>query len=190
VQSRWAEISLVLLVAVVAGAGILIAALRRPGPAMRLDRLKLNVPVLGKVVAAQETARFARTLGTLLRAGVPLLQALGSAREVVANRYLAAGMERAQNLVREGARLHRALEDATALPPLAQRMISVGEEAGKLDHMLLRTATMLEQQAERSIDRFMVLLTPILTGVMAVLVGGLMVTVMTAILSVNELAVQ
>jgi general secretion pathway protein F len=93
-------------------------------------------------------------------------------------------------MVREGARLHRALESQHALPPLALRMIAVGEEAGKLDRMLLRAAVVFEQQTKRSVDRLMTLLTPLLTLAMALLVGGLIVTVMNAILSINELAMQ
>jgi general secretion pathway protein F len=76
------------------------------------------------------------------------------------------------------------------LPQLALRMIAVGEEAGKLDRMLLRAATVFEQQTQRSVDRLMMLLTPLLTLVMALLVGGIIVTVMSAILSINEIAVQ
>lgn len=190
VQSRWPEVLVVFTVALLAGTGAIVVALRRPGPALLLDRLKLQAPVLGKIAAGQEAARFARTLGTLLRAGVPLLQALHAASEVIGNRHIAAGMHRAIGMVREGSRLHHALEREVALPAIAVRMISVGEGAGKLDHMLLRTAAMFEQRTERNIDRLMVLLTPLLTVIMALLVGGLIMTVMTAILSINELAVQ
>ena len=69
-------------------------------------------------------------------------------------------------------------------------MVAVGEEAGKLDTMLLRAAEVFEQQTKRSVDRLMTLLTPVLTLTMALLVGGLIITVMSAILSINELAVQ
>jgi general secretion pathway protein F len=99
-------------------------------------------------------------------------------------------MHRAIAMVREGARLHHALERETVLPRLALRMIAVGEEAGKLDRMLLRAATVFEQQTQRSVDRLMTLLTPLLTLAMALLVGGIIVTVMSAILGINEIAVQ
>jgi general secretion pathway protein F len=167
-----------------------IAVIRRPAVATAVDRQKLRLPVVAGLVLHQETARFAHTLGTLLRAGVPLLQAANAACGAIRNRHVMDGMQRAIAMVREGVRLHRALETQSVLPPLALRMIAIGEEAGKLDRMLLRAAAVFEQQTKRSVDRLMALLTPLLTLTMALLVGGLIVTVMNAILGINELAVQ
>jgi general secretion pathway protein F len=190
VQSRWPEVLVGTATAGIAATIAVVLGLRRPGIAFAVDRQKLKVPVLAGLVLHQETARFAHTLGTLLRAGVPLLQAASAACGALRNRHVAAGMERAIALVREGARLHAALERETVLPPLALRMIAVGEEAGKLSAMLLRAATVFEQQTKRSLDRLMTLLTPVLTLTMALLIGGIIVTVMNAILSINELAVR
>jgi general secretion pathway protein F len=190
VQSHWPEVLMGFGTAATAGTFVIMLALRRPGFALLLDRQKLKLPVFASVVLHRETARFAHTLGTLLRAGVPLLQAADAACGALRNRHVVAGMQRAIALVREGARLHRALERETVLPPLALRMIAVGEEAGKLDQMLLRAAQVFEAQTRRSVDRLMTLLTPLLTLVIALLVGGIIVTVMSAILSINEIAVQ
>jgi general secretion pathway protein F len=145
---------------------------------------------MSSFILQQETARFSRTVGTLLRSGVPLLQAATSARAVLRNGYIANQLDHAVDAVREGTALHRALENHTKLPTIALRMISIGEEAGKLDRMLMRVATMFEQQTQRTIDRLMTVLTPFLTLVMAGLVGGLILTVIDAILSMNELAYQ
>ncbi|HEY7550100.1 MAG TPA: type II secretion system F family protein [Hyphomicrobiaceae bacterium] len=190
VQSRWPEVLAGTATAAIGGTIAVVLGLRRPGIALALDRRKLRVPVLAGLVLHQETARFAHTLGTLLRAGVPLLQAADAASAALRNRHVAAGMERAIGRLREGARLHAALERETVLPPLALRMIAVGEEAGKLSAMLLRAAAVFEQQTKRSVDRLMTLLTPVLTLTMALLVGGIIITVMNAILSINELAVR
>jgi general secretion pathway protein F len=189
-QSHWPEVLAGLAAAAIAGTFAIVLAWRRPWFAMLLDRQKLKLPVVAGLVLHQDTARFAHTLGTLLRAGVPLLQGADAACGALRNRHVIAGMQRAIALVREGARLHQALERETVLPPLALRMIAVGEEAGKLDQMLLRAAQVFEQQTQRSVDRLMTLLTPLLTLVMALLVGGIIVTVMSAILSINEIAVQ
>jgi general secretion pathway protein F len=188
VQAHWTGIAVSLLVAMVAATGAFVVALRRPQVRLAIDRGKLRSPALGGFILERETARFARSLGTLLRAGVPLLQASTSARAVIGNRHLGAGIDRALEAVREGSSLHRALERCAALPPVALRMISVGEEAGKLDRMLLRMAAMFEQQTQRTMDRFMTILTPALTLTIAFLVGSLILTVMNAILSINELA--
>ena len=190
VQAHWPQIVGVLAIGALA---VLIAAAvvrRRPHVRLLIAQTMLKPPVLGDILLQQETARFARTLGTLLRAGVPLLQAFSSAAAVIGNRFIAGTMERAIGLVREGVSLHRALEGETPLPPLALRMIAIGEEAARLDHMLLRVASIFERQTQHSIDRFMTFLTPALTITMAVVVGGLVVTIMTALLSINELAVQ
>jgi general secretion pathway protein F len=189
-QANWLEVAIAVTAAVAIVVTIASAALRRPLLRMLLDRAKVQAPVLAGFLLAQETARFARTLGTLLRAGVPLLRAATSACEVVGNRHVAAGIARAIGLLQEGASLHHALARETVLPVVALRMISVGEEAGKLDRMLLAVAGKFEQQTQRSIDRFMTALTPLLTMTIAVLVGGLIMVVMNAILSVNELTVR
>jgi general secretion pathway protein F len=188
VQAHWTKISAALLILAAAATLALVLALRRPPVRLAIDRFKLRPPLFGAFVRERETARFARSLGTLLRAGVPLLQASTSARAVIANRHLGAGVDRALEAVREGSSLYRALERCAALPPVALRMISVGEEAGKLDRMLLRMAVMFEQQTQRTLDRFMTILTPALTLTIAFLVGGLVLTLMNAILSINELA--
>jgi general secretion pathway protein F len=184
----WPEILMatVLVVAVAVVAGIM--AFRRPELRLAFDRLQLKTPLVGTFVLQQETARFARTLGTLLKAGVPLIHAATSAGALIGNRHVAAGVRAAIDSVREGAALHRALQSSAPLPPIAVRMISIGEEAGKLDRMLIRLAVTFEKQAQRTIDRFMTMLTPLLTVVIAVLVGGLIITVMNAILSINDLA--
>jgi general secretion pathway protein F len=175
-------------VTAVAAAGAAAVLLRRPDLRLSFDRRLVRLPGLGSFLLQQETARFARTLGTLTRAGVPLLQGAVSARAVVANRHVGAGLDRAIEEVREGASLHGALEAARVLPPIALRMISVGEEAGSLAKMLLRVAAMYETQTRRSVDRFMSILTPLITVLIAVVVGSLIMAVMNAILSINGMA--
>jgi general secretion pathway protein F len=188
--SIWPELLVVTLVAASGLAGAAIVALRRPSTRQASHRLALRIPIFGAILLQQETARFGRTLGTLLKAGVPLVQASTSARSVVGNCHIASGIDAAIESIREGVALHRSLQNETVLPPMALRMISVGEEAGKLDRMLMRVAITFEQQTQRSIDRLMILLTPALTIVIAALVGGLIITVMNAVLSINDLASQ
>jgi general secretion pathway protein F len=188
VQAHWSEIAVSALAAAAAATSAFVMALRRPQVRLAIDRWKLRPPLFGAFILQRETARFARSLGTLLRAGVPLLQASTSARAVIGNRHVGAGVDGALDAVREGSSLHRALQRHASLPPVALRMISVGEEAGKLDRMLLRVAAMFEQQTQRTMDRLMTILTPALTLTIALLVGSLILTVMNAILSINELA--
>jgi general secretion pathway protein F len=179
------------------GALMILAALaigatvsRSPHLRRAVDRLLLGLPLAGRLSAEQNFGRFSRTLGSLLRTGVPMLPALASAHSAVRNRHIRLGLESALETVREGQSLGRALSKGAGIPRVAVRMITVGEETGKLDEMLLRTAVVLEQQAHRRIERLLTLLTPALTIAIAGLVGGLMLSVMNAILSVNELTLQ
>jgi general secretion pathway protein F len=190
IEEHWQEalIALAVLVAACAAAATLITS--RPASRLAYQRRLLRLPVFGAFTLKRETARFARTLGTLLRAGVPLLQAATSARTVIINGHIGAGMDRAIDAIREGSTLYRALRTETVLPPFALRIISIGEEAGKLDRMLIRLAEMLEQQTRQSVERFMSVLTPALTVGIAILIGGMIMTVISAILSINEIPLR
>lgn len=157
---------------------------------IKIDRALLGLPYVGAVSAKYQTARFTRTLGSMLKAGVPLLQGLESARAVVSNRYLNFELGNVIEAVRGGGALSSALERVERLPPTAAQMTRIGEEVGKLDEILLRLALMFERQTQRSIERAVGLITPTLTILIAGLVGGLVMTVMDAVLGINDLATR
>ncbi|MGY3449866.1 type II secretion system F family protein [Bradyrhizobium sp. USDA 4353] len=187
-KAHWLEIVIASLAVVALLGAALAFAMADAGRRQRLDRLALRLPLLGGFLLQQDTARFARTLGTMLMAGVPLIAAARSASEVVGNRHLRAGMDQAIEAVQQGTALHRALRNFVVLPAVALQMIAVGEEAGKLDRMLLRVAEMLEKQLQTNVDRFMAALTPAMTVGIAVIIGALIMPVMNAVLSINDLA--
>ncbi|WP_315770069.1 MULTISPECIES: type II secretion system F family protein [unclassified Bradyrhizobium] len=187
-KEHWLEIVIAGLAAVALLGAVVAFTMADTGRRRRLDRLALRLPLLGGFLLQQDTARFARTLGTMLMAGVPLIAATKSASDVVGNRHLRAGMEQAIEKVQQGTALHRALRTEVALPAVALQMIAVGEEAGKLDRMLLRVAQILEKQLQTSVDRFMAALTPAMTVGIAVIIGALIMPVMNAVLSINDLA--
>jgi len=189
-RDDWVQIVVGAVVICVVAWSVFKALIRTPQARLALDRNKLRIPALGTFLLQQDTARFARTLGTMLKAGVPMVQAAKSSCSVVVNRSVAAGIERTIEEVQQGMTLHRALRQETALPAIALQMISVGEEAGKLDRMLTRVAVMLERQIQSNIDRFMSALTPALTVGIALMVGALIVPVMNAVLSINDLAAR
>jgi len=153
---------------------------RRRDPAFRLalDGWLLRRRAIGALVARLETARLARTLGTLLRNGVPLLAALGIGRGVLGNRVLAAEVERAAEEVKNGHGLAAALGRGRQFPRLALQMIQVGEESGALDAMLLRAADTFEQESAQAIDRLLAALVPALTLLLAAVVGCVIVAVL------------
>ncbi len=148
---------------------------------LRLDTWLLQNKLAGPLVAKLDTARLARTLGTLLRNGVPMLSALGIARNVVDNRVLAADVEAAADEVRNGRGLSLALAKGKRFPRLALQMIQVGEESGALDAMLLKTADTFEQDTQTAMDRLLAALVPAVTLLLAVVVGVVILSVLAPI---------
>jgi general secretion pathway protein F len=152
---------------------------------LKWDRLKLKL--MGDVITKIETARFCRTLGTLLKSGVPLLQALNNSKDVVSNRAVAAALEGLSKGAKEGKGLAAPLAAAKIFPQLAMSMVKVGEETGQLDTMLLKVATTYEKSLREAIKRFMGLLEPMIIIVMALIIGFIVMSVFMAIFSVLEL---
>jgi general secretion pathway protein F len=147
----------------------------------RFDAWLLGNRLAGPLAAKLDTARLARTLGTLLRNGVPLLSALGIARNVLDNRVLAADVDAAGEEVKNGVGLSMALGKGKRFPRLALQMIQVGEESGALDTMLLKTADTFEQETSLALDRMLAALVPVVTMLMAGIVGVVILAVLTPI---------
>ncbi|WP_058835565.1 type II secretion system protein XpsF [Luteimonas abyssi] len=158
--------------------------LRDPAFRLRFDERLLGVRVAGPLVAKLETARLARTLGTLLRNGVPLMAALGIGRTVLGNRALAADVEAAAEEVKGGAGLSGALARNKRFPRLALQMIQVGEESGALDAMLLKTADTFEQDTAQALDRMLAALVPVITMGLALIV---MVVILAVLIPIYDL---
>jgi general secretion pathway protein F len=143
-----------------------------------LDDWLLRQRLLGPLLARLETARLARTLGILLRNGVPLLAALGIARNVLSNLALIEDVGNAAEEVRNGHGLASSLARGKRIPRLALQMIQVGEESGALDAMLLKTADAFEQETAQAIDRLLSALVPVITLVLASVVGVVIISVL------------
>ncbi len=158
-------------------------------PAFRLgwDRMLLALPLLGDVIVRAEVARFARTLGTLIGNGVGLLGALSLATNTVGNSSLASNLEEVSDAVRQGRPLAEPLRRSGQFPPLATHLISVGEETGRLEDMLLKAAEIYDQEVSRAIERMLALLVPVLTIVLGLVIAGIIGSILAAILSVYQL---
>ena len=163
--------------------------MRNAGSRRRWDARFLAARWLGDVIAKIETARLTRTTGTLLVNGVPLLSALSIAKNVMSNMVLAEDVAEAAKQVKTGSPLARALATNDHFPRLALQMVNVGEETGKLDEMLLKVADTYDREVKVTIDRLMALLVPVLTLGLALLIGVIVMSVLMAILSINELIV-
>ncbi|KRR03229.1 hypothetical protein CQ12_40250 [Bradyrhizobium jicamae] len=190
VQDNWL---IVLLASALCGAAGFVAwgrAKQNPEVMLGVDRLKCLLPVVGRLVQSREAGGFARALGTLLVARVPLMSAMQTARALVTNRHLNALYGNAIKRVPEGTPMHRAFDSDGLLPPASLRLVAVGEESGQLGPMLIQVATVIEADLQRRIERMVGLLTPALTLLIGGSIGGLIMHVMSAVLSINNLAFQ
>jgi general secretion pathway protein F len=149
------------------------------------DRLKLKL--IGDVIRKLETARFCRTLGTLLQSGVSFLGAMNNSRDVITNRVIAANLEAVSKGAKEGKGIAGPLMDSGVFPALALSMIKVGEETGQLDTMLLKVASVYEKSLREAVKRFASFLEPIMILIMGLIIGFIVVSMLTAIFSISDL---
>lgn len=163
--------------------------LRTPRGSLAWDHLQLRMAVVGDVVRKMEVAKIARTLGTLLKSGVPMVQALGIVKEITANQVVARSLADVEVGVREGEGVAEPLARSGVFPPLAVQMISVGEDTGKLDDMLLKVAGYFDREIKVRVQQFTRLLEPALILIMGLVVGFIVVSILSAIFSVNDLPI-
>jgi type IV pilus assembly protein PilC len=161
-------------------------ALSRPEVRRGWDRGLMTRPLIGSTVTALETSRVMRSLSSLLSGGVPILPAFVIAREVSGNTAIRDGMETARLRIQGGAKVARALEEATPFPALALQMIAVGEETGRLDAMLESVADTYEEMARRSLKNFLTVLEPMVILSMGLLVGFIVFSMFLAVFRLNE----
>ncbi|MFZ3014362.1 MAG: type II secretion system F family protein [Nitrospira sp.] len=140
-----------------------------------IDRLVLKLPLVGQIAVKHNTVQLARTLGTILAGGTPLVDALKGARGAVSNKWISQAMIGAVNEIREGATLADALDRPRVLPKLAIEMLSVGEETGSLDSMLRDVAEFYEADLDTRLTQLTTWIEPALLLVMGVLVGGIVI---------------
>jgi general secretion pathway protein F len=176
-----------LLLGLGAGLWLTFRQFRQPASRARIDAWLLRAPLLGDLLAKVDTARLARTLGTLLGNGVPLLSALAIAKDTLANAALREALAEAASGVKEGKGLADPLERAALFPKLAVHLLSVGERSGRLDTMLLKIAEIFDREVRATIERLMALLVPALTIVLGLVIAAIIGAVLMAILSAYQL---
>jgi len=178
----------VILLGTAAAVTVLLFYIRSPEGRSEWDRVCLRAWLLGDLVRKFETARFSRTLAALLKGGVPLLEALGTVQGVIGNRLLARAIGQVQVRVREGKGMARPLSESGLFPPLALNMIAVGEETGKLDGLLAEVASYYDQEVKRTTKRLTSLLEPALILGMGLIIGVVVISMLLAIFSLNDLS--
>ncbi|MEW6332821.1 MAG: type II secretion system F family protein [Thermodesulfobacteriota bacterium] len=178
------SISWLLLIVALSGVAAARTYIRSDAGRYQWDRLKLRL--LGDVLVKLETARFCRTLGTLMTSGVPLLQSLKNARDVMNNRVMASAIDAVMKDAKEGKGIAQPLAEVRVFPALALSMIKVGEETGQLNTMLVKVAVVYEKSLRESVKRFVSFLEPAMILFMGLVIGFIVVSMLMAIFSITD----
>jgi general secretion pathway protein F len=179
----------VFLGVIVVGLIALRAYLQTEQGRLQWDQWKLGLPLLGGLIREIEVSRFARTFGTLLQSGVPVLAATSIVKETVTNRVIAGALSRVQEGVKRGEGISGPLRATGAFPSFSIHMAKVGEETGKLEEMLIKVADTYDERVRRTVKRLTSLLEPVLILLLGAIVGFIVLSMLLAIFSINELPV-
>lgn len=185
VQDYWMPAAITLIVAVV----LFQIYVRTVAGRLWWDTVRLKMPLLGDALRKAETARFARAMSTLVAASVPLVQSIGIARGILNNRRMSGTLEQVAQGVKRGEGIAGPLTRAGEFPPLAGHLLTVGEETGHLDTMFNRMADIYDGETRTAIRRFTALFEPLIILVMGLVVGSLIMSLMLAITSINDIAI-
>ena len=151
------------------------------------DQTLLRLPLIGTLTLKVETARFARTLGTMLKSGVPVLGAMAVVGDMMSNQAVGGAVSRLADGVKRGGTIAAGMKEHTTFPALAVHMVRVGEETGRLEEMLLKTADTFETDVRTEMKRVLGMLEPIIILGMGVIVAFIVVAMLLAIFSINEM---
>ena len=149
-----------------------------------IDRFKLKAPLIGPIQLKSAVSRFARTLGTLVTSGVPILQALGITRETAGNLIVAEAVDKVQEAVREGESIVAPLEASRVFPAMVISMVDVGEETGQLPDMLLKIADVYDDEVDNAVDAMTSMLEPIMIVFLALIVGTIVIALFMPMISI------
>ena len=175
---------LVLLAAVVVIVVLYNFTNRTRGGRLVIDTFKLRMPLFGNLNRKTAISRFARTLGTLVTSGVPILQALNITRETAGNAAIARAIARVHDSVKEGESIVQPLEASKTFPPMVVSMIDVGEETGKRPEMLLKVAEVSDDEVDNAVAALTSMLEPIMIVFLAVIVGTIVLALFTPLISI------
>ena len=160
---------------------------KTPSGLLVWDGFKLRLPLLGGLIKRIEVARLSRTLGTILKGGVPILQSLSIVREVVGNTVIAGEVDELHRCVKRGEGIANSLKGKSVIPTLAVEMISVGEETGRLPETLIDIADTFDRQVKERVKHLLALLEPGLILIVGLLVGTVVISMLLAIFSMNDM---
>ena len=168
-----------ILLAGVIGLAVIILNMKRVDAIRRaLDRLSLKLPVFGDLNKKNLSATFSSTMAMLVESGIPMLQAMEITKRVMSNAVAEEEMNRAIELLKQGSSLLDAISGSTIFPPILMSMVSIGEESGALDEMLVKISSYFKEEVEIAVDSMTMLIEPIMIMVVAIIIGGIMLAIM------------
>jgi len=162
--------------------------LRTSSGRLKWDGMLLKLPLFGPLIQKIEVSRFSLTLATLLKSGVPILQAMGIVQSILINQVISDSIIIIQQALKKGKGLSGPLQKAGVFPPMAVHMITVGETSGALDKMLTKVSNTYDKEVEQSIKQVISLIEPMMILFMAVVIGFIVVSMLLAIFSANDIA--
>lgn len=151
-----------------------------------MDRVALKTPLVGSLVTKVAVARFARTLGTLLTSGVPILQALRITKETINNEVIQNAIEKVHDSIKEGETIAAPLDESKVFPPMVVNMIDVGEETGSLDAMLTKVADIYDDEVEAAVDAMLALMEPAIIIGLGGIIGFIVVALYLPIFTLGD----
>lgn len=157
---------------------------KTPGGRKNIDHIKLKMPLFGPIQLKSAISRFARTLGTLVTSGVPILQALNITRDTAGNMIVANAIEKVHEAVREGESVVAPLEASKVFPPMVISMVDVGEETGQLPDMLLKIADVYDDEVDNAVDAMTSMLEPIMIVFLALIVGTIVIALFMPMITI------
>ena len=150
------------------------------------DWLALKIPAVGDLVTKVAVARFARTLGTLITSGVPILQSLRITKECVGNQVVQDAIEKVHDSIKEGDTIAAPLDEAKVFPSMVVNMIDVGEETGSLDTMLMKVADIYDSEVETAVEALLSLMEPVIIIVLGFVIGFIVIALYLPILTLAD----
>ena len=185
-----ASYGIYILIAVIAGAIAFGRAMRSETFKAQMHKMFLGLPIVGRLTRGVNTARFSRTLSIMTASGVPVLDSLRIAAEVIMNRPMRQAVQEAAVSISEGATIHSSLERSGHFPPMTLHLIASGEQSGNLEEMLDRAASQQERELNTVINTSLKLLEPLIIVGMGILVLGIVMAILMPIFNLNQLVGQ
>jgi type IV pilus assembly protein PilC len=154
---------------------------------MNFDKFKLSAPILGELNRKTAVARFTRILGTLIKSGVPILEALSVSSNAIGNLVISLAVTNAKTKIKEGQSISGPLADSGVFPPMVTQMIMVGEESGELEGMLTNVAKFYDEEVDRSVERLTSIIEPLMMAFIGVGVGIMIIAMYLPIFNMVNL---